>query len=55
MVSHQVKYVQIVEFQLVKNHINIRKWTCLECDYTHDRDINALINIRNYALGQVDI
>jgi putative transposase len=37
-----------------KKELNIRKWTCPECGYTHDRDINASINIRNYGLGQVD-
>ena len=37
-----------------KKSVNIRKWSCPECGYTHDRDINASINIRNYGLGQVD-
>ena len=37
-----------------KKPLNIRKWTCKECGYTHNRDINASINIRNYGLGQID-
>ena len=27
-----------------------RKWTCTNCDTTHDRDINAAINIKNFGL-----
>lgn len=27
-----------------------RKWECLECDAMHDRDINAAINIKKFAL-----
>jgi putative transposase len=28
----------------------IRKWTCPECKTTHDRDVNASINILNEAI-----
>jgi putative transposase len=37
-----------------KKPLHIRKWTCKECGYIHNRDINAAINIRNYGLGQID-
>jgi len=37
-----------------KKPLHIRKWTCKECGITHQRDINASINIRNYGLGQID-
>ncbi len=30
--------------------LDIRTWTCEHCQTTHDRDINASINIRNEAL-----
>ncbi len=30
--------------------LDIRQWTCEHCQTTHDRDINASINIRNEAL-----
>ncbi|MBF7681844.1 transposase [Acinetobacter sp. B5B] len=30
--------------------LHIRTWTCQDCDSIHDRDINASINIRNFAL-----
>jgi len=38
-----------------KKPLHIRKWTCEECGTTHQKDINASINIRrNYGLGQID-
>jgi putative transposase len=30
-----------------KHTLDIRQWTCPNCDVTHDRDINAAINIMN--------
>jgi len=27
-----------------------RKWTCVECETNHDRDVNASINIKNFGL-----
>jgi len=27
-----------------------RKWKCKDCGTTHDRDVNAAINIKKFAL-----
>lgn len=37
-----------------KKPLHIRKFVCPHCNKSHDRDINASINIRNYGLGQTD-
>ena len=31
--------------------LSVRKWTCPTCGATHDRDLNAAINLRNYAVS----
>lgn len=32
-------------------NLSVREWTCGICNSTHDRDINAAINIRNSGMG----
>jgi transposase, IS605 orfB family len=36
-------------FKLEKLSLSVRKWTCEKCGAKHDRDINASINILNFA------
>jgi len=31
--------------------LDMREWTCIHCCTRHDRDINAAINLKNYALA----
>ena len=33
-----------------KKPLNIREWTCTNCHKTHDRDINAAMNIKYKGL-----
>ena len=30
-----------------------RTWTCVKCNTTHDRDVNAAINIKNFSLRNI--
>jgi len=30
-----------------------REWTCTKCNTTHDRDVNAAINIKNFSLRNI--
>lgn len=34
---------------------NIRKWQCLDCGTIHDRDVNAAINIKKFALMEREV
>ena len=37
----------------IVNSLAIRKWTCPDCGYFHDRDINAAINIRKQGMLEI--
>lgn len=31
--------------------LGTRRWTCLQCGTSHNRDVNAAVNLKNYALN----
>jgi putative transposase len=38
-------------YRLVTLGLNVRHWTCPDCATSHDRDVNAAINLRNAAVS----
>ncbi|RXS90690.1 MULTISPECIES: RNA-guided endonuclease TnpB family protein [Acinetobacter] len=38
-------------YTMTKLPLSIREWQCLDCETVHDRDLNASLNIRNFALA----
>lgn len=38
-------------YRLARLELSMRSWTCPGCHSTHDRDLNAAINLRNYAVS----
>jgi len=47
------KTCSVCNFKSDEMPLHIRKWTCRNCKSEHDRDINAAINLKNYALENV--
>ena len=37
-----------------RKELDVREWQCLFCNATHDRDLNASINLNRWADGQSD-
>ncbi len=44
------KTCNICDYKNAELTLTDREWQCPECKNTHDRDINAAINIKNFAL-----
>ncbi|AKB75180.1 Mobile element protein [Methanosarcina lacustris Z-7289] len=45
------KICNVCGYKLKELSLDIREWQCPDCKNTHDRDINAAINIKKIAVG----
>ena len=45
------KTCNVCGYKLKELSLDIREWQCPNCKNTHDRDINAAINIKKIAVG----
>ncbi|WP_048127415.1 MULTISPECIES: zinc ribbon domain-containing protein [unclassified Methanosarcina] len=45
------KTCNVCGYKLKELSLDIREWQCPDCKNTHDRDINAAINIKKIAVG----
>ena len=48
---HSRKLCSDCDHKVEKMPLSIRKWSCDNCKSNHDRDINAAINLKNYAVS----
>lgn len=46
------KRCHVCGYVLPEISLDTKEWTCPECHTHHDRDVNAAINIRNFAIEQ---
>ena len=51
--NHQVNCHVCSHNNIDVKKLNVRKWTCPQCGTRHDRDVNAVINIRNIGRTHV--
>jgi putative transposase len=49
------KTCHVCYFQVGSLPLEIRSWKCEHCQTTHDRDVNAAINIRNEGLRKLSL
>jgi len=45
------KICSVCGWKIEELPLNVREWDCIECGTHHDRDVNAAINLKNYAIS----